>query len=70
MPSFPPELASGAAVRLFVRSFLTRHPNLAPTDVVVLLTHELTVNAIVHTAQPFDVDLSVDPLCVEVVVTE
>jgi hypothetical protein len=73
--TFVPSPASARDVRNFVRSCLADYSSI-PLDVAILLTDELAANAIVHTAQPFSVEVSVttvdsgtDP-CAEIAVDD
>jgi hypothetical protein len=70
MITFLPNLRSAAAVRRFVRDRLAEHETSIPAELVVLLADELAVNAILHTAQLFDVAVEHSSRCVEVIVSD
>lgn len=70
MTMFPPTPSSASAARRYVWSRLADWQDDLPVDTVVLLADELATNAIVHTAQAFDLDVRLQPDGVTVVVSD
>jgi anti-sigma regulatory factor (Ser/Thr protein kinase) len=70
MTMFPPTTASASAARRYVWSRLVDRQGDLPVDTIVLLADELATNAIVHTHQPFDLDVRLQRHGVKVVVSD